>query len=198
MKCLVVEGVPFRDCLTIDTGKARTAADMLCFAELMPDASTLSTAVRIIWRFERGMIQLNAAAPTPEQVCECYSRHQNLRRFLSLGSKVVKSGIRGGAGTWAAIGYWIAQKNETGDADEFMARLAMGNNLDTGHPILTLRNKLLSTKKTKFRPVEIAAFAFKAWNALRAGSKMHVLRYQAGQDDFPFPIGNPEPGEGET
>jgi len=79
---------------------------------------------------------------------------------------------------------------------EFFERLATGEMLEEGNPILLLRNRLLENHEhgtiSRMQTTYILAITVKAWNAWREGRKLKFLRYRGDQSDakpesFPVP-----------
>ena len=80
--------------------------------------------------------------------------------------------------------YLFAQKDAPA-ADAFFARLVTGADLSDGHPVLTLRNKLSTLRRDKVmgkRRGTLEVFVVKAWNAVRLGRELKLLKWMDDED----------------
>lgn len=86
----------------------------------------------------------------------------------------------------SAVGlcYWIFARIDEEQAGEFMDMVAYGDGLATGHPALTLRNKLVqirATQGTWLATERYIALFCRSWNAYREGRTMHKLAVATGK-----------------
>lgn len=194
---LVVYGLPDQTQDTMDTGKSRTASDVLAINGY-PSTNNLASIVAGIIRDERWGLKPatasgNAGGPvTPKQVLARVQQEPSLVELMHMAVKIRNKTAL--SGKLAGILYYHFSKIDQQDTDYFFDRLANGDGLERGNPILTLRETLFSLKEnTKgIRNSQyIAALVIKAWNKYRRGESCSILRYTPGgakPEGFPEPI----------
>lgn len=194
---LVVYGLPDQTQDTMDTGKSRTASDVLAINGY-PSTNNLASIVAGIIRDERWGLKPatapgNAGGPvTPKQVLARVQQEPSLVELMQFAVRVRnKTGL---SGKLAGVLYYHFSKIDQQDTDYFFERLANGDGLERGNPILTLREALFSLKENAkgIRNSQyIAALVIKAWNKYRRGESCSILRYSPGgakPESFPEPI----------
>lgn len=194
---LVVYGLPDQTQDTMDTGKSRTASDVLAINGY-PSTNNLASIVSGIIRDERWGLKsatasgANGGPVTPKQVLARVQQEPSLVELMHMAVKIRNKTAL--SGKLAGILYYHFSKIDQRDTDYFFDRLANGDGLERGNPILTLREALFSLKEnTKgIRNSQyIAALVIKAWNKYRRGESCSILRYTPGgakPESFPEPI----------
>lgn len=180
---LVVEGVYRETFDTMDQGKSRSAADVLA-VKGEANASHLATACRLAM-----LIMDNPAAPnfsqsfSPIQIEKFIKVYPEIRSGLKVAQFLRKISE---PGTVIAMHFLFWQKDRE-KAALFFQRLYDGAGLSVGHPILTLRDRLISNKasQAKLSRQVLVAYYIKAWNAFRLGKDMKITRLAS---DEAFPI----------
>ena len=93
-------------------------------------------------------------------------------------------------GSLAAIGFQLAKKHPM-DAKLFFSYLKDGAGMESGDPILLLRERLLEDRRTpqaRMSQITMAALVVKAWVAWKSGTPLKVLKYiQLGPRAEKFP-----------
>ncbi|WP_408935957.1 hypothetical protein ACKFRL_04465 [Corynebacterium marquesiae] len=194
---LVVYGLPDETQDTMDTGKARTASDVLAINGY-PSSNNLAAIVSGIIRSERWGLKpatavgATAYPVTPKQVLARVQQEPSLVELMQLTIRIRnKTPLPGKV---AGVLYYHFSKIDQQDTDYFFDRLANGDGLERGNPILTLRETLFSLKentKGARNSQYIAALVIKAWNKYRRGETCSILRYTPGgakPESFPEPI----------
>lgn len=193
---LIVYGLPDSTQDTMDTGKARSANDVLSIHGY-PSANNIASIITGIIRDERWGLKAAVSttsggyAVTPKQVLARAQEDPSLVELMQYATR-----LRSKAGLSAkliGILFYHFSKIDQDDAEFFFEKLANGENLERGNPILTLRELLAALKKNQRGTVNqtyIAAVTIKAWNKFRDGEQITTLRYSPGgahPEKFPTP-----------
>lgn len=196
IETLIVYGLDDDTQDTMDTGKARTVADVLAISGYK-NAVPLAAATIAIIRAEKWGIRAAVAAGsssytiTAKQALERLTEEPSLAELPTIVSPVKKIGI---PGKTAGLIYYICSGISQEDADDFFSKLASGEGLDRGNPILALRNQVINIKQETRGQVNqqiVAALMIKAWNKYRTGEETKLLRFSPGganPEKFPEPI----------
>lgn len=209
-KTLVARGVSDPQAFaTIDVGKTRTAGDVFSIAGIV-DSNHMSGAANIIFLYKKR--QLTTAGPkglsqghklrnmvrgTP-YVNASYSRMPTKDELLAfvqdeLGVERLHTSVKltrnSGAvrllpmAQLSACHYLFAEKNRE-EADRFMNELGQGVGLQVGDPVLTLRERLITSKTGTTRLTRWAALlmVIKAWNKRREGGALKQLKVLDGEE----------------
>ncbi len=179
---LVVEGVYRETFDTMDQGKTRSAADVLSVRG-EANASHLATACRLAM-----LIMDNPTAPnfsqgfSPIQIEKFIGVYPEIREGFKVSNLVRKISE---PGTVIAM-YFLFWQKDREKAPVFFQRLYDGAGLGAGHPVLTLRDRLISNKaaQAKLSRQVLVAYYIKAWNAFRLGRDMKITRL-ASDESFP-------------
>jgi hypothetical protein len=195
-KSLVAFGIDPEAFSTIDTGKPRSAADIMNIHNEQ-NATTLAAALTALARYEKG-IMLSWDKVTNQDIEDTLERHPEMRNAIKASNampKYLRSGVIG----------FLTYMGSLVDAEktaEFIYKLKTGANLREGDPALTLRNFFL-TGRTSAHGGNITVlksfFCVKALNATLLGRKVHNLR-RGPTEEFPsipgFPYGEKvDPGD---
>ena len=193
---LVVYGLPDETQDTMDTGKARSANDVLSIHGY-PSANNLAAIVTGIIRDERWGLKAATAtasgyAVTPKQVLARVEKEPELVELMQYSIRIRSKCAM--SGKTIGILYYHFSKIDPEDAQYFFDKLASGENLQRGNPILTLRELLFNIKANQrglINQTYIAAVTIKAWNKFRDGTECKTLRFTPGganPEKFPEPI----------
>lgn len=200
---IVIRGLDTEAKDTIDTGKARTIADLLHFHGHINN-SVLGGCCRLLIGYKKHEEDLMSWAQNtgklramPTDIIATADGDKDV--VLAVQSTISYAYCRQllGGGTLAFC-YYILRKSAYGDAyvvDTFFSALEKGDNLKADDPILILRNTLSirdmkayaikgSTKMQAYR----VALVIKAWNAWRTNKKFQILRWSQGSEAFPTPV----------
>jgi pterin-4a-carbinolamine dehydratase len=189
----VLAGLPVNTCVTrnvpkasfdaMDQGASRTAAQILAIKGVK-NYSHVASAVRTAM-----LIEANPNNPvfstivTPQQVEAYLHKNAGIEQWVqkSRGCKLVSD-----SPVVAALAYLFSKKNPA-LANEFVERLIDGANLVQHHPIVTLRDRLIQNKASvaKLPRRLVIIFIIKAWNAMREGNKLKLLRHTEVEN---FPV----------
>lgn len=165
-------GLNGREMATIDTGKPRSAADVL-YMKGLKYTQAQAEAARFIIAYDsnvvvRGRIEskisneriLKFVESNPSLVSHAHSCHEKAIKSLVSPSR--------------ALALWfLFDRHDEDMATKFFTSLATGAELSSNDPVLVLRNRLLASKLSarqhQLASREIIMLIIKAWNAWRAG-----------------------------
>ncbi len=173
----VTEGVDPKVFPTIDTGRKRTAADVLGIADVV-NRNAVAAAAAIVISYKKGTIKQNERV-SHRDVLEFVSANADLGEWVSRCKRA--KGFSQSYTTLLAAVLFLGSRKHPQRADDFLHKFQTGEDLKTGSPVLALRNRLLTSKdKRKDR----LALIIQAWNAFVKGrplTKMQLPR----SDQFP-------------
>lgn len=189
-EAIVFAGLPENTQTTIDTGKSRTITDVLSING-EANTATLAAAARTYWLMERkgvdGIYQPDAKRGTISQFLEIIEEHPHLRQLAKeyVSFKNKSNGILSSY-PYIALRLTFDGINQSA-SQEFFKKLATGENLWKGDPILALRNALIKYRLAsdghgvsyKDRHFELVA-CIKAWNAWRKNEPLTRISVRSG------------------
>lgn len=191
---LVITGLPEEVQDTMDTGKARSLADVLTINGV-GDSNNLAALLVALERYDRWGMKIAVAGYSAYPV----TVQQALRRFaaepslVDAAAEAKKTNRVGLPGKLGGLFLYSFSAIDQEDAEDFFHKLISGEGLERGNPILALRNKLLKMKQdagSMRNYLEGGAITIKAWNKYRAGEEALVLNYRPGgaaPEAFPEP-----------
>lgn len=181
---------------TMDTGVPRSLGDALALRGY-PNSAHLGGILRkiVAWQdgHRRSVCKTGAGAVTVKAALHLVEQHPEVVTLTNRARRVYEgSGL---PQSIAGMLIWVTEQIDADDADNFFGRLADGQGLIEGDPILTLRNWLQRNMNRGLRDtVEatvVLAVTIKAWNAYRRGESITVLSWKSGgarPERFPEPI----------
>lgn len=174
---------------TIDTGKPRSGADVLCMAGIKNNC-LMAGFIRLLYNFERkriGAAGRGTTAITNTQILHEAQTH-NYQDWMITDAPF--PGMTKGDSTF--INYVVKHIDEE-FGEEFMEMLIKGIGLTDGSPVLTLRNQLLKDLSAPKRMSKNNKYAicFRAFEKFMQGAR--VTRGYIGiyQGSFPYPENYP-------
>lgn len=177
----------------IDTGKSRSAADLLHMSGI-DDAATIASMVKFVIAFNRGAFGAAISVSSTAQITNAAIGEYTLKHLKSLSLSAEFASIKlstkiVGPALISSLHYIFKGKSEE-DADDFCQRLLDGTQLKKTSPIYVLREKLLNDSRSKHkmtRPLRVATIC-KAWNLYREDKTVSIISYDANKEGFPKPI----------
>jgi hypothetical protein len=169
----------------LDTGKRRTAADVLAI-DGERSSGTLAAMVRTVWMYENRPDQSwsgGGATVTNHQVVEALAEHPKLRDFVTVGEQLaVATGmIKSAAG---AATYLASRASRKAELEEWLEGVIDGVGLTKGDARLVFRRVMFNhARKQQGQAMrrretrEHVALYVLAYNAWRAGDKVTSLRF---------------------
>lgn len=177
----------------IDTGKNRTASDILA-TNGYGRTGLLSSVVRFVMTYSKGKIYESVNSGQKELGIN----HQDILDFVETHKKTlveildvahnVTTQFKGLPARFVGGLYWQFSKLDRDASMEFFTSFASGAGLQKDDPIYQLRNKMIGNmaSKKKFPDRDKLAWTILAWNHWRKKNKITKLQW-AGDPDAAFP-----------
>ena len=186
---LIVEGLDPEARNTIDVGAPRTAANLLEFGgeDRMVNAVNMAALARA------ALIMEGQTMPSKLEVVQFAKANQaELERAYRHGVHAIEgSPLKGGVTPYALAAWFIGKAEPNGAMIEyFFQKLASGEGLFHGDPILALRNRLVASPPdtaggSRHRYTKNSAMFIRAWNAFAAGQNLTYIRGWGENQSFP-------------
>jgi hypothetical protein len=170
----VIYNVPEETITTMDTGKSRSAGDVLAMHGV-GSSYTVAGAVRWLMKIGRGGAPMvNIEGVTNEDVLAWCDEHPDIQDSVRIAVGV---NTLCPASVVAAV-HWLFARTDRTAADQFVHDLRTGAIADERDPVLVARNRLIKMKqaKEKKNSVDVPALMINAWNARRAGARVTYLK----------------------
>lgn len=187
---LVVSDVAPNSFLTIDVGRKRTAADTLA-TRGEENYSALAAAayiVEVYYSKEFGDRFTSKTRYSNRAVADAMKSYVALPASVSfcvpLRTKTVPISIMSAT-------HYIFSRIDHIRADDFIRRMATGENVKSGTPMAELRARLVEnyTSIRKHSRGYLISLIIKAWNAERTGREIKRLRgWTSGEEQFPIAV----------
>lgn len=199
---LLMTGIAPETQYTMDTGKARSLSDMLKLrgeTNVNGLASLIGALIRTEkWGIRVGVLQTGSGYPiTIKEGLDYLDANPWVRDLDRLSYQLRVTGL---TQKISGVLYHTFSQIDEEDTVFFFDRLSDGADLQTGNPILTLRNWLITARQASQGSAGVGssshlylymtAFTIKAWNAYRDGTELKVLRFRVGgasPESFPEP-----------
>lgn len=170
----VVFGLDPNSYLTIDVkAKGRSGGDIL---KITGEKNTNCLAAALVWHiaYTRKCISSHGKTwvftPDSKEILAELAQHLIIKDSVVIARKCSHLA---GPGSLSFLHYIFQCRDKT-LADDFFVKLATGENLSSGHPVLYIRQMLLEEKihnKAKMPMGEKIACIIKGWNLLRCGKR---------------------------
>lgn len=191
---LVVRNVEVEAQDVIDTGKSRTARDVLSMHGFKHSPTGVAAAAKMLMAIEQfgrpnaSSRQLNVALSNAT-VLQYAMKHLDLVEGVERAYSLRQSaGFGGGDGLLGAF-ITLIYRAQREDADDFLEALESGANLEAGSPVLLLRTRLLNERHSgrgtgMHRQADretLLAMCVKAWNLWRAEQPAKILIWRESE-----------------
>lgn len=173
---VLITGLDHNTQSTMDGGRRRTSGDHFKIQKYT-NATNLAAVLRNSWVWEQGDRRLSAhIKPTQRELEDFLDKHPETLRSVEIGLRTYHS-FRFLTATSVGVAHYIISQVAT-DADwaEFFARIADGAGLQTGNPILTMRNRAMSDRDARvhLRPAHQVGYVVYTWNRLQTYEEIMV------------------------
>jgi hypothetical protein len=177
---LVVRGVPEAAFSTIDQGQKRIAGDIVGGTS----SKSVAAVLKGVHQYLSGAILKSRPRTSLVEIERFHLLHPGVREsfnFCLPAKRVARHSA-------IASMHYLFSHIDRDAADEFVTRLATGENLQKGSPLYTLRERLLNvtTAKGSLRADYVVIFLIKAWNAHRSNETLDVLKFAPGKESVPL------------
>jgi hypothetical protein len=194
---LVVTGLPTASQSTMDQGRTRTAGDQLNIDKITDktDSRVFAGAVRVYLVWQRGALFGDATKNrigNPEVIAWAKGHPAEVAMMHDIINEGIRKRVKCRPSITVAVLLHLRMIDDEAAA-EFAEKLTSGAGLDTGNPILTLRERLdrIRNQGVKTSDRDVIAFFIIAWNAWRDGRTMDKFQRPRGgswtEDTFPVP-----------
>ena len=191
VEMLVMRNAPPDAMKVLDTGKNRTAGDVL-HIEGVENADGIAAMIRFIIQIQRGQwsdastrTTRGANAITHTDVSAFASENMDsLNESYAVGfnkeNKIFPKSIMSGF-------HYIIKGYNKNLANEFFEKLIYGNDLSTGSPIRLFRDKLIADLRSRKKmPIkDRLALFIKTWNFFKRNEKVQALIWLHDREPFP-------------
>lgn len=197
----VVRGVDEAAITTIDTGSARTFADVLKMESNdvagTPNQNVLAAIVRRVYYYDKGNPLASSGVITLPSHNELLGFQRTdpggFRAATARGEDLRRAKV--GGSTVGGTMYYILRRLDPDRAFEFFDQLLTGANLGARHPILKLRDRLKDggpARGDRDSPTDQMILYTRAWNAWRKDTEVDRLIINGPTEitnkNFPKPI----------
>lgn len=188
---LVVKGLEDESYKFIDTGRKRTASDVLA-VQGVSNSTAMAAMAKFIINFNRG---LYSSAAENHNKGKNRSTNKDISDFVITNKVQLSDSFKYGhnkenkfvnKGVLSSF-HFITNTINKKDADYFCSRVADGSGLSTSSPIYQLRQRLLSDIRAteKLNQIHKIALICKAWNLYRDGAPVTSLKWNSIKEGFP-------------
>jgi hypothetical protein len=182
---LVVSGIESRAFLTINTGRSRTAANVLAINGIK-NFSLIATVVTGVWNYRRALTtnegkggSLNSTArPSRQDVLEEYEKNaEDYQHAAHLAMKCKHLVGPGPTAIVAALAI-IDGSQDTEVVNMFFDLISTGINIEHNSPVYRLRERLIKNKggMSKLSQHHLVLLTARAWNLFACEKTCGVLR----------------------
>jgi len=184
---LIVTGLHEDTFKTMDTGKNRSAGDVLSI-EGYKYHNELSFIAKFIINFDNGSrAQAGNGRISNSEVLSWVEKNPTLESVLRQAESFKDSFSNVLTRSFISSLILLFNRYNVIQSEDFMRRLCTGLDLEPNSPIFILRKKLIADKisKSTLPRTEKLALIIKAWNFYRLDKKIKVLRWDKEKEDFP-------------
>jgi hypothetical protein len=177
-----VDDTVFTSC---DRGKSKTVSQILQLAK-EPNSKQLCGTINYIVAYKAGRIAItNGSLQSnvrlePSEMMDFVAANPDIRVSVTLGKTIA---VTLSQPSMLAAAHFIFSEIAAAQAQEFMDKLKTGDSLTAGHPVLTLRNRIMANNvsRLKERGEVLFAMTIKAWNAYRHGVDLKRITISANE-----------------
>lgn len=188
-KMIVVRNLPKSVMTTLDTGRIRTASDVLSMNNILYSAST-SAITKMIMNykhnkskavFNNSSSSYNRLKITNADILD-FAIKNNISDYATYGFPLAKTKIL--TGSIYGFLFYLFSKIDMNDSKLFLESLSSGENLKAGSPILYLRNKMIESNSANLRMTAGTKMVmiFKAWNLFREKKSCKSIKVLSTED----------------
>ncbi|MFF5422127.1 hypothetical protein, partial [Streptomyces misionensis] len=184
---VVVSDLPMEVQETMDTGSRRTTADVFGLRG-KTNAQTLAAVLKRVWLWDQGDRKFaKNQSPTNAECAQLLDKHPEIHRSVEIAARTYLT-FRGLPKSICGTAHHILSRIALDEAVWFFARVGDGADLPVGHPILTLRNRIMTDRSDRKNIPEhlYMAYVIRSWNAVRDGRDLGRIQ-QASDAPMPLP-----------
>lgn len=179
IESLVIRNLPNEVFDTLDTGRKRSAGDVLSMVGIS-NSAVLGSAASWIVRVQKGIVSSKRKRPSPQHIKRVVLDNpeiMNSVHFQFHMRRVVSPGIM------VATHFLFSQKDKA-LTEQMFESLRTGQIISKDHPFTHLRERLLqhAISRAKLPGEDIIALFIKAWNYARQGVEIKTLIWRTRGD----------------
>jgi hypothetical protein len=183
---MVVNGLAVETQETMDAGRKRSAADAFGLRG-EANATVLASVLKRIWMWDQGDHKFRGhIAPTTAECAALLERCPEIHRSVEIAVRTHQA-FRYIPQSVAGTAHHVFSRIDADATVWFFARVGDGADLSSGHPILALRNRVMTDRaeNRKSPDFQHMAYLIRAWNALRTDRPLARIQQAA---DAPMPM----------
>jgi hypothetical protein len=184
---MVVTGLATETQETMDAGRKRTAADAFSLRG-EANASTLASVLKRVWMWDQGDLRFAGNyTPTTAECAALLEERPEIYRSVEIALRV-HSAFRYLPQSVVGTAHHLFSRIAVDEAVWFFCRVGDGADLSANHPILTLRNRVMTDRadSRKVPDYRHMAYLIRAWNAVREDRPLSRI-IQAPDAPMPLP-----------
>lgn len=174
-KTLITTGLPRKAFDTIDTGRIRTASDILSINGEQ-NVHTIAAALKHIGRYYDNSM-FRQYKYTNREIEDLLEQHPDVRDYAHKAN--VAKQVRWCSGSVIVTAWYLASRVDVEKADEFFNSFIKGINLEAGSIILVLRNKFIDVQSSHLQRLssqQRLEMIINSWNLWRKGKTIKHFR----------------------
>ncbi|MEU9323256.1 hypothetical protein AB0D91_05490 [Streptomyces canus] len=183
---MVVTGLAGETQETMDAGRKRSAADAFSLRG-EAHATVLASILKRIWMWNQGDVKFrNNYIPTTAECAALLKERPEIYRSVEIAVRTHQA-FRYLPQSIVGTAHHIFSRIDVDAAVWFFVRVGDGAELSSGHPILALRNRVM-TDRAESRKVpdhQSMAYLIRTWNAVRSDRPLSRIQQPA---DAPMPM----------
>lgn len=171
---MFVFGVPRESRITVDQGRARGAGDYLSMGGTQY-ANVAATATKFIMAFERsgGKSISQRSKMTNAEIVARVNSDDDIVKSAAWAQKYLKSYRTLFSQTVMTACHYVLSEINSADAEEYLTKVALGEDIKRGDPAFAVRNAFIADKRERQEAMEII---FHGWNAHRQGRQLKLAK----------------------
>ncbi|MEV5140331.1 hypothetical protein AB0K71_06020 [Streptomyces syringium] len=184
---LVVTGLDASTQETMDAGRRRNAADAFSLRGEV-NATVLASTLKRVWMWEQGDFKFaQNRIPTVAECAALLVERPEIRRSVEIAVRI-HGLFRYIPHSSLGTSHHLLSRINGPEAVWFFARLGDGAELPAGHPVLALRQRVMSERADRrtIPDYRYMAYIIRAWNACRDGRDLGRIQ-QAPDAPMPMP-----------
>ncbi|MFB6626466.1 MULTISPECIES: hypothetical protein [unclassified Streptomyces] len=184
---LVVSGLPRATQETMDAGRKRTAADAFSLRGEV-HATVLAAVLKRVWLWDQGDYKFGQNyTPTTAECAALLKERPEIYRSVEIAVRIHQA-FRYLPQSVTGTAHHLLSRIDGAEAVWFFARIGDGAELPAGHPVLTLRNRVMTDRadNRKVPDHQYMAYLIRAWNAVRDNRSLTRIQ-QASDAPMPLP-----------
>lgn len=183
---MVVTGLPVDTQETMDAGRKRTTADTFNLRG-ESNAAVLAAILKKVWLWDQGDYKFaQNYSPTTAECAALLNERPEIYRSVEIAARVHQA-FRYLPKSVVGTAHHVLSRVDVDEAVWFFCRVGDGADLSANHPVLTLRNRVMTDRadSRKVPDYRYMAYLIRAWNAVREDRPLSRIQQPS---DAPMPL----------